>query len=333
MYVIKELEIDGMRNDERWKRELRALTSLDHPHIVRYFSSWIEMNGQERRLKIQLQHCGSSMSRMYYSRGIPLPPREAWRLMTDVLKALCFMHEMGVVHHDLKPCNICCMADHREGSIYRVIDLGMCDEPDKCTECGDGKYVPPEVLRGIVSFKADIYSLGATVWQLLTVAQVPSDISQRQFPMDSVPQPLQSLLESMLSRSVDSRPSARSLLDEMAWIDPDFDTNYELPPMDPPLPCPIVPNSAAPVVDLAFAACRPTPVHPLRSPRSFTSPKARPASSPSSPIITSLQDNSDVEIRTLGDLPLLLTVTSGRKIEGSRRSAFQSRNLLSSPRT
>ena len=100
--------------------------------------------------------------------------REVARLGVQVADALGYAHNRGVLHRDIKPSNL--LLDAR-GNIW-VTDFGLAkiEEDENITQSrdlvGTLRYMPPERLRGISSRSGDIYALGATLYELLTLRSV-----------------------------------------------------------------------------------------------------------------------------------------------------------------
>jgi hypothetical protein len=104
-----------------------------------------------------------------------LPPAEAWDAALQVADGLCAIHEVGIVHRDLKTANL--MRD-RHG-VVRVMDFGIAKQRGASTGgptitataslIGTPEYMSPEQLRGEeVEFQSDLYSLGIVIYELFT---------------------------------------------------------------------------------------------------------------------------------------------------------------------
>ncbi len=113
----------------------------------------------------------SPLSRSFAGRPESVYFREVARLGAQVADALEHAHRQGVVHRDIKPSNL--LLDAR-GNVW-VTDFGLAKlvEQDELSQshdpAGTMRFMPPERFRGVTDRRGDIYSLGATVYELLTL--------------------------------------------------------------------------------------------------------------------------------------------------------------------
>ncbi|MFM8214472.1 MAG: serine/threonine protein kinase, partial [Pirellula sp.] len=143
---------------------------------------------------------------------VPLPKhyyRNICRLISQVANALDYAHQSGVLHRDIKPSNL--LLDHT-GTIW-VADFGLArrDDLDSQTQTGEVlgtlRYMSPEQLAGKADQRSDIYSLGLTLFELLTLRPGldapkrrlldPSKYSQLEFNANdklSIPRDLQTIV-------------------------------------------------------------------------------------------------------------------------------------------
>ncbi len=154
---------------ERFLREARSAAKLNHPNIVQAISA-----GQEGAYYYFAMEfvAGPTVARMLQSKGW-LPERRALEIARDVARALEYAHNAGLVHRDIKPDNILVTAD----GTAKLADLGLAREIEQAdvgvTQAGETlgtpNYISPEQIRGDVEIdgRADIYSLGATLYHML----------------------------------------------------------------------------------------------------------------------------------------------------------------------
>src|SRR5262249_4898344 len=106
--------------------------------------------------------------------GKPQPPRGAAELVERLARAMAVAHERGIIHRDLKPANVLLTRD----GMPKIADFGLAKrlEDDSAqtksgTLVGTPSYMSPEQARGeidVVGPLADLYSLGAILYELLT---------------------------------------------------------------------------------------------------------------------------------------------------------------------
>ncbi|MCY2991899.1 MAG: serine/threonine-protein kinase [Planctomycetota bacterium] len=153
---------------ERFRREAQAAAGLQHPHIVRV----LEVGEFAGQVFFSMDYiAGRSLAdRVRHS---PLPPAQAADCLATVARAIQFAHRHGVLHRDLKPSNILLDADGQP----HVVDFGLARrvaEPRLTATgvtLGTPSYMPPEQAAGRtadIGPASDVYSLGATLYELLT---------------------------------------------------------------------------------------------------------------------------------------------------------------------
>ncbi|HJN78375.1 MAG TPA: protein kinase [Myxococcota bacterium] len=156
----------------RFEQEASTMALLEHPSIVRVYD--VGTDGDRVYIVMELIECGSLLDRVKEHGA--LPPKMAVMATIDMLDALRVAHDRGVVHRDIKPHNILLSSD---GNI-RLTDFGiarMCkwdEEDDGMTKTGavmgTWGFMPPEqrVDAKSVDTRADLYSVGATLYSILT---------------------------------------------------------------------------------------------------------------------------------------------------------------------
>ncbi len=156
---------------ERFFREARVAAGLNHPNVIRVF----DLRREDAILYLVMEYITGDSIQHVVSRNGPL----SWQVAVDYARQIALglqhAHENGLVHRDIKPGNLLLSPD---GTV-KIIDLGLvrweADEEGKLTEqvdrsiLGTADYLAPEqaVNSSAVDIRADIYSLGATLYFML----------------------------------------------------------------------------------------------------------------------------------------------------------------------
>lgn len=175
--AIKILPEDKTRDKlalERFYREARAAAALDHPNIVKAF----DVSDFQGLHYLVMEYIDGANLQKYVDTKGPLPWKTAVNIIIQSCKGLQHAHERSMVHRDIKPANI--LVD-KSGQV-KILDLGLArsfqvTQDNLTQDLSDGKdvmgsidYIAPEqaIANNMVDIRADIYSLGATMYCLLT---------------------------------------------------------------------------------------------------------------------------------------------------------------------
>ena len=171
--AIKVLNPNLARNPEireRFKNEAATLSKLHHPNIVELYD-YVE---SPRGLFLMMEFAeGLPLDRYIQEITGPVPENKAVPLFDQILQGVAYAHERGVVHRDIKPSNIIINPDGK----VKILDFGIAkivNDPDHKltktgTKLGTVLYMSPEQVKGKdVDKRTDIYSLGITLFQILT---------------------------------------------------------------------------------------------------------------------------------------------------------------------
>jgi serine/threonine protein kinase len=242
--AIKVLSGDRMADQhavERFHREMKAVGRLEHPNIVRASDAG-EVDGRHFLVMQYVQ--GADLSALVQETG-PLPIAEACDLIRQAAEGLQYAHDNGLVHRDIKPSNLMLTHDGRvkvldlglallhdqpaetERRVHQSGDLGGLTDSDLTTAgqlMGTLDYMAPEQCDDShqVDIRADIYSLGATLYKLLT-GRPPFDDQRYDTPMkkmialtDQSPTPIRKvrpevpqLLSQVIHRMLAKQPTQR----------------------------------------------------------------------------------------------------------------------------
>jgi zinc protease len=185
-------QLAGAAEVQRFHTEAESAAQLDHPGIVPIF----EVGEYDGHHFFSMGFVdGDSLAKRIAD--APLAPREAAGLVQKVSDAIQFAHDHGVIHRDLKPANVLLDKDGQP----RVTDFGVAKKVKGDSNLtgagqvlGTPSYMPPEQAAGRVSElreTADVYSLGAILYELLTGrppfrAETPLDTLMQVLEMEPV---------------------------------------------------------------------------------------------------------------------------------------------------
>ena len=173
--AVKVIKNELVTSDEivaRFQREARAASNLEHPNIVTVYDLGQTAEGT---LYIAMEFIdGPSLKEMIRKNG-PLAPREAIDILRQVASALSAAHRKQVVHRDLKSDNLMLETDG-DRKVVKLVDFGIAKTFDDSTQLtaagymlGTPHYMSPEQAAGkSVDHRADLYSLGVILYEMLT---------------------------------------------------------------------------------------------------------------------------------------------------------------------
>ncbi len=155
----------------RFRNESKAIAVLSHPNIVKVY----DVSFGDRIQYIVMEYIDGITLKQYIEQQGEIKWREALYFTVQILRALQHAHEKGIIHRDIKPQNIMLLED---GTI-KVTDFGIARfsqaETQTMTDKAIGSlhYIAPEQARGgYINDKADIYSVGVMLYEMLT-GQLP----------------------------------------------------------------------------------------------------------------------------------------------------------------
>ena len=169
--AVKENFDSGPESQRQFEREAKLLAGLRHPNLPRV-GDHFSVPGQGQYLVMDFVE-GKSLAVLLAERGGPLSEAEALPWIRQVCGALTYLHQRTppIIHRDIKPENIIVTNEGRAV----LVDFGISKvyDPSKGTTVGAKAvtpgYSPPEQYgRGRTDARSDVYSLGATLYTLLT---------------------------------------------------------------------------------------------------------------------------------------------------------------------
>ncbi|HEX5832384.1 MAG TPA: protein kinase [Pyrinomonadaceae bacterium] len=200
-----------------FKRESLLLTSLEHPSIPTIYDYFYDDTLGRFYLVMKYISGGDLASRMRAAIGGKIDEKTVTDWAMQVADVLDYLHSRPkpIIYRDLKPANL--MIDGNSGRVM-LIDFGIArwvsQQEKGVTAVGTMGYAPPELFSGRVQPASDVYSLGATMFHLLTGAD-PQDNPLLIFDFSKNPRPRQinpaisTEMEQILMRSVEYKPEDR----------------------------------------------------------------------------------------------------------------------------
>jgi tRNA A-37 threonylcarbamoyl transferase component Bud32 len=189
----------------RFLREARAMALLSHENVVAVH----DFGETAGVCWLLMEHVDGPNLRQLLERG-ELTPRDALRLVPPLCDALQHAHDLGIVHRDIKPENVLLARD----GTPKIADFGLAKlalEPDANLTApeqvmGTPHYMAPEQLRGSrdVDHRADIYSLGVVVYEMLTGA-----LPVGRFQLPSRKADLDARIDEIVLRALEHEPAQR----------------------------------------------------------------------------------------------------------------------------
>jgi serine/threonine protein kinase len=235
--ALKVIDLaNGIRpeDEKRFVCEARAMAGLRHKHIA----SAYHLAREEGQIFYAMELINGDSAQEFVERCGPLAVEPALRLASQVCQALAVAEKQRLVHRDVKPANIMILADADEDEwpFAKLIDFGLVRSLAAAHEgsyatlpgfVGTAQFASPEQIREEpVDARADIYSLGCTLWYLLTgkppfegsMAHVFSQHLHEDPAWDklrSFPKPVVRILRGAMQKDPARRPDAAQLRREI----------------------------------------------------------------------------------------------------------------------
>jgi serine/threonine-protein kinase len=202
---------------ERFRREASSAAGLQHPNVVQVFDRG-EWDGT---YYIAMEFLtGRNLKQVVRDHG-PLEPALAVDLTIQILKAARFAHRRGIVHRDIKPHNVIVDDEGRaKVTDFGIARAGASDMTETGSIMGTAQYLSPEQAQGHpVDARADLYSIGIVLYELLTGAppfdaESPVTIALKQVSEEPVPAmqrnpAVSPALDAVVMRALRKDPAAR----------------------------------------------------------------------------------------------------------------------------
>jgi TolA protein len=153
----------------RFKEEAQAVARLNHPNIVQVYDF-----GEEGEVAfIVMEFIRGKDLKQCFDGNLRFEPREFVRMMCELLSALDYAHQSGIVHRDIKPANVMLDVQSRvklmDFGVAKITDTDRTHRTQLGTMVGTPSYMSPEQVQGlVVDHRSDLFSSGIVLYQFLT---------------------------------------------------------------------------------------------------------------------------------------------------------------------
>ena len=197
--VINEKYLRNKSARTRFLREARMAASLRHPNVASVF--YLGRSGGGYFYAMEFVE-GETLESLLQRSG-RLTVKVALRIATQVAAGLAAVHRQNLVHRDIKPSNV--MVNFEGPVAVKIIDLGLAkavNEPNSETALsmpgaftGTPEFASPEQFAGVgVDIRSDLYSLGVTLWEMLTgKSPFHGSLSEMMYQHQHAPLPFEQL--------------------------------------------------------------------------------------------------------------------------------------------
>src|SRR5271165_6432281 len=216
--IISEKYLDDESARLRFLREARAAASVRHPNVASVFH--LGRTGQSYFYAMEFV-AGETIENLIKRSG-RLEVKLALEIATQVAAGLVAVHKQNLVHRDIKPSNVMVSLEDGGAVAAKLIDLGLAKVASEPLSeaaismpgafAGTPEFASPEQFAGVgVDIRSDLYSLGVTLWKMLTgqtpfrgsSVEVMYQHQNAPLPVEQlkgIPQPLIVLLEVLLAK-------------------------------------------------------------------------------------------------------------------------------------
>ncbi|KAJ2806156.1 kinase that interacts with cdc31p [Coemansia guatemalensis] len=226
--AIKILNLDNEESFSDMQREINLLSQLHSAHIAQYYGSFIESS----RMWIIMEYASGGSIHKLMQAG-PVEDKYTASIMYGVLLALDYLHTSGIMHRDIKAANILVT---NEG-VVQLCDFGVARQVMQASAksysfVGTPYWMAPEVIQKgqVYDFKADIWSLGITAYEIATGVPPYADEDPKralfliprkgpkQLTAEQAGKEMRDFVSRCLEVDVTRRPSARELLKHNRFV-------------------------------------------------------------------------------------------------------------------
>ncbi len=243
------------------EQEFAKVDGLSHTHIISYYGleylEHVDMMGRTVSYPVLvMEYAGEGTLTDLLKTGIN--PEDTRRIIKELISAINYLHEQGVIHRDLKPGNILFSKDRNQQLVSKVTDFGISRDilSDKTVEqsitegVGTSHYMAPEQffkkkfgLNGEISNRTDIWAIGIILFKLLTgrfafgedmkdYELIREEIIEKEPDLELLPEEYREIIKGCLQKNANDRVSSAAALQEILQGKAGFETVIPKTSMD-----------------------------------------------------------------------------------------------------
>eukprot|EP01101_Sappina_pedata_P013192 TRINITY_DN9472_c0_g1_i1.p1 TRINITY_DN9472_c0_g1~~TRINITY_DN9472_c0_g1_i1.p1 ORF type:complete len:635 (+),score=192.01 TRINITY_DN9472_c0_g1_i1:256-1905(+) len=231
IYALKKTKKHFKNQTERQKAHKETATHIQiekHPNCLQVIHGWDE----EGIFFLLTEYCNGGNLKEYIdlfrAKETVMDEEQIWKFTADISQGLLHLHSKGFVHRDIKPENILlCKAEGSDEITLKIGDYGLLlnaevDSHSDNEEEGDARYLAPEALEDSMDKSSDMFSLGATIFEMASGYTLPQNgplwHKLRAFggAMEFLPQSLSVELRELICLLMSSHPSQRPSTQDLA---------------------------------------------------------------------------------------------------------------------
>nr|XP_048687168.1 inactive serine/threonine-protein kinase PLK5 isoform X1 [Caretta caretta] len=246
--IVPQSRISQLESRGKVEREIELHSHLNHRHVVGFHRHFADRGN----IYMILEYCSrKSLAHILKARKTLTEPEVRYYLR-QIVAGLCYLHQQGIIHRDLKLSNFFLTKNMQ----VKIGDLGLATRDEQASQrrgvvCGTPNYLAPEVIaKKGHSFQSDIWALGCIMYTALTGCS-PFEITHKQEMYQCIregrypaPNHLSPGARKLIGRLLAPRPSERPSLEEV--LEHEFFTQGFTPDKLPSRACHSVPVFALP---------------------------------------------------------------------------------------
>mmetsp|Transcript_12369 Transcript_12369/g.18759 ORF Transcript_12369/g.18759 Transcript_12369/m.18759 type:complete len:905 (+) Transcript_12369:100-2814(+) len=165
--VISREKIESIKLQENLNSEITIMRDYNHMNIIHLYECFTS----NRHIYLVLEYCGGGDLQRYIRSYSRLEERVVRRFLVQLAQGLKFLHQMNIIHRDIKPQNLL-MTDTTPQAVLKYADFGFAKNLQEAgmaeTLCGTPLYMAPEIFEmKKYDAKADLWSVGCVLYEML----------------------------------------------------------------------------------------------------------------------------------------------------------------------